>query len=58
MSNFLIKKFGSLTEIQKQAIPLVQQGKNVLIIAPTGSGKTETAVITVMEKIGGIEKQR
>ena len=51
MSNFLIKKFGSLTDIQKQAIPLVQQGKNVLIIAPTGSGKTETAVIPVMEKI-------
>jgi ATP-dependent Lhr-like helicase len=51
ISDFLIKRFGSLTEVQKQAIPLVHQGKNVLIIAPTGSGKTETAVIPVMHKI-------
>ncbi|MEM4134147.1 MAG: DEAD/DEAH box helicase [Candidatus Micrarchaeia archaeon] len=51
MSHLIIKKFGSLTEIQKQAIPLVQQGKNVLIIAPTGSGKTETAAVPIMEKI-------
>ncbi|MEM3890524.1 MAG: DEAD/DEAH box helicase [Candidatus Micrarchaeia archaeon] len=51
MSHLIIKKFGSLTEIQKQAIPLVQQGKNVLIIAPTGSGKTETAAVPIMERI-------
>ncbi|MEM3543846.1 MAG: DEAD/DEAH box helicase [Candidatus Micrarchaeia archaeon] len=51
MSHLIINKFGSLTEIQKQAIPLVQQGKNVLIIAPTGSGKTETAAVPIMEKI-------
>ncbi len=51
MSHLILNKFGSLTEIQKQAIPLVQQGKNILIIAPTGSGKTETAAVPVMEKI-------
>lgn len=51
MSSFLIRKFGELTEVQKKGIPLVEEGRNVLVIAPTGSGKTETAAIPVMEKI-------
>lgn len=50
-SSFLLKKFGSLTEVQKQAMPLVAEGRNVLIIAPTGSGKTEAAAIPVMKRI-------
>ena len=44
--NFLEEKFRSfgfeqLTNIQKKAIPVIYQKKNSLIIAPTGSGKTE-----------------
>jgi len=50
-SSFLVKKFGALTEVQKQAMPLVAEGRNVLIIAPTGSGKTESAAIPVMKRI-------
>lgn len=50
-SSFLLKKFGALTEVQKQAMPLVAEGRNVLIIAPTGSGKTESAAIPVMKRI-------
>lgn len=49
--SILTKKFGSLTEVQKHAIPLVDSGANVIIIAPTGSGKTESAAIPVLKKI-------
>ena len=52
----LIAKFNSLgfkklTEIQKQAIPEILEQKNSLIIAPTGSGKTECSVIPIFSQI-------
>jgi len=49
----LAKKAGisELTEIQKMAIPLVESGKDCLIIAPTGFGKTEAAVLPILSKI-------
>jgi len=50
-TSIITKKFGSLTEVQKHAIPLVDSGANVIIIAPTGSGKTESAAIPVLKKI-------
>ncbi len=39
--------FSTLTEIQKKALPFIIQKKDSLIIAPTGSGKTECSVIPV-----------
>ena len=39
------------TEIQKQVIPKILDGKNILIISPTGSGKTEAAMLPVMHMI-------
>ena len=55
----LIKeRFGSLTSIQEEAIPKIAEGRNVLILAPTGYGKTESALLPVLEQIkaekGGI----
>lgn len=43
--------FEKLTEIQNKALPIVDQKKDCLIIAPTGSGKTECSVIPVFSKI-------
>ncbi|VVB66163.1 ATP-dependent DNA helicase Hel308 [Candidatus Gugararchaeum adminiculabundum] len=48
----LIKeRFSGYTDIQKLAIPVVSSGKNTLIIAPTGFGKTEAAILPVLAKL-------
>ena len=40
--------FNSLTSIQKKSIPIIARKINTLIVAPTGSGKTEAAVIPIL----------
>jgi len=41
--------FSRLSEIQEKAIPLVREGRHLLLIAPTGTGKTESAMIPVFD---------
>ncbi|HDI75240.1 MAG TPA: DEAD/DEAH box helicase, partial [Thermoprotei archaeon] len=47
----LLSRFKYLTPVQEKAFPLILEGKNVLIVAPTGSGKTEAAVIPVLSRL-------
>jgi ATP-dependent Lhr-like helicase len=39
------------TEIQEDAIPEILKGSHTLVIAPTGIGKTEAAMLPIIEKI-------
>ena len=51
------ERFGKLNRLQQDAFREVSSGKSVLIIAPTGSGKTEAAVLPVFNEIleGGLK---
>jgi ATP-dependent Lhr-like helicase len=47
------KKMGveTLTPVQKKAIPAILAGKDALVVAPTGFGKTEAAIIPVFSEL-------
>jgi ATP-dependent Lhr-like helicase len=49
----LSSRFPSFTEIQKIALPIISKGDNCIVIAPTGSGKTEAALIPALDIILG-----
>ena len=43
--------FEKETPVQTRAIPAILSGENVLLISPTGSGKTEACLLPVLEQI-------
>ena len=49
LQNFLHWK--DLNELQKETFPLISEGNDSLIIAPTASGKTESALIPIYNNI-------
>ena len=48
--------FENLTDIQKKAVPVVYQKIDSLIVAPTGSGKTESSVIPIFARLANSKK--
>ncbi|MCL5008187.1 MAG: DEAD/DEAH box helicase [Candidatus Marsarchaeota archaeon] len=53
-----LNKHRGFTEIQERAIPYIEAGDNCLIVSPTGSGKTETAMLPIIKRISGLGKDR
>ncbi len=47
IEKFRKEGFTSLTTIQRKALPVIARKVNCLLVAPTGSGKTEAAVMPV-----------
>src|SRR3989454_6479995 len=46
-----------MNEMQIQAIREIQAGSQLLIVAPTGSGKTEAALFPVLEALGADDRE-
>ncbi len=45
------RRFGEFTEPQRCAIPLIKQGRNVLVSSPTGTGKTLAVFLGILDEL-------
>jgi len=54
---WFISRYTELTEPQSYAIPLIHEGKNVLVSSPTGSGKTLTAFLSIINELFLLAKE-
>ena len=49
--NWFVDKFPDFTEPQKTAIPQILNGEHLLLCSPTGSGKTLTAFLSIIDDL-------
>jgi ATP-dependent Lhr-like helicase len=57
VSKWFKNKFDTFTDAQRQAIPHVNAGKNILILSPTGSGKTLTAFLAILSGLTSLAER-
>ena len=55
--SLFLDRVGSFTDIQELSIKEIEQDNNCLIIAPTGSGKTEAAILPILKKLEDQKKE-
>ena len=48
IESFKNEGFQNLTKIQRDSIPVISRFQNCLLVAPTGSGKTEASIIPIL----------
>ena len=58
LDKFRKEGFDSLTTIQRKAVPVILRRINSLLVAPTGSGKTESAVMPVFAMLAQESQRR
>ena len=51
VSTWFNERFDGLTEPQARAIPVIHRRENVLVSSPTGSGKTLTAFMSIINEL-------
>ncbi|MDD6285801.1 MAG: ATP-dependent helicase [Methanobacteriaceae archaeon] len=57
VSKWFKKTFDTFTDAQRQAIPHINAGKNILILSPTGSGKTLTAFLAILSGLTSLSER-
>ncbi|MDO5851207.1 MAG: ATP-dependent helicase [Methanobacteriaceae archaeon] len=57
VSKWFKSKFEKFTDAQRQAIPYINAGENMLILSPTGSGKTLTAFLAILSGLAGLAQK-
>ncbi|MFP5429246.1 MAG: DEAD/DEAH box helicase, partial [Gammaproteobacteria bacterium] len=45
------QRFATVTDAQARALPLIHSGQSMLLAAPTGSGKTLSAFLAVLDEL-------
>ena len=51
VANWFRRTFGAPTQAQAEAWPQIRAGRNTLVAAPTGSGKTLTAFLAALDEL-------
>ncbi len=57
VENWFLSRFNNFTPPQRLSVPLIDQGINLLISSPTGTGKTLTAFLSIINYLYSLAKK-